>query len=182
MTKAQTKKFYFPAWTAAVQANGWHMEQCRLQLDESRLGVEGRAVVNFARQRAARDHRGITLDDLRHGAHLYALGRDISSSKLENREVDRVVTLFRLLARPDNLKARIAWDSPELAERDGLARYVATLAPEAVILAISRNAWDTAQWEDRNVSDLRWLVRTLKDRHERKASREVREEEERIPF
>ena len=169
MTEAQRKRFYFPAWRAACRANGWRLERGRLVADAARLGVEGRAVLNFAWQRASREHRAPGLDDLRHGAHLYALGCDKRSAELAHREVDRIVTLFRLLADPDDLGARLAWEAPERAERDGLVRYLQTLAPEAVIRAIARNAWDTTDWERRELSDLKWLVRTLKEKAARRA-------------
>lgn len=170
MTTAQKFKFYFPAWGECCRANGWRMEHGRLQGLEEGHVQERNAVLRFARQLAAREHRGPVMDDLRHAAHMVALGRDKSSADLTNAEVDRVVTLFRLLTDPDDLAARMAWDHPEEEQRAGYVRYLRTLAPEAVLRAIARSTWGTPDWEDRDVSGLRWLVRTLKDRAARKHS------------
>lgn len=53
MTESQKFRFYFPAWSRCVRANGWHMVKGRLQLDAARLNEEGGKVLALATQRAA---------------------------------------------------------------------------------------------------------------------------------
>lgn len=164
MSPAQKFKFYFPAWTACVAANGWRTAHKTVVLDEARLTDEGRKVVTFARQRASARTRLLTLDDLRHGAHVLALGRDKSSADLANHEVDRIVTLFQLLADPDNLDARLKWDAYQRGEDPGALRRVEWMirsVPEALARSIAQDMIGTRNWERASAEEKRVLARRI---------------------
>lgn len=173
MTDAQKFGFYFPAWRQAVLANEWRMEKKRLVIAEDRLTEEGRKVVVFGRQRAAQENRGPTIEDLRHGAHILALGRDKSSEDLNNAEVDRVVTLFRLLADPEDLAARLKWDAYQRGEDPGSVKriewFIEHAAPEEYVRAIAADKYGTRTWENLTLGQKRSLAMTLAARKKSKA-------------
>ena len=173
MTPAQKFRLYFPAWHAVVKANGWHMEQRRLVIDGDRLGEEGRQVVAAARQRAACEFRGPVRDDLRHGAHVVALGGDKSSADLTNDELDRVLTLFALLADPQDLAARLRWDAYLRGENPGAQErtdwFIQHAAPGAYARAIAADKFGTRQWENLDLGRKKNLAITLA---RRRANRE----------
>jgi hypothetical protein len=139
MTEAQKFKFYFPAWNRCVRANGWFTRDGAAVVDEARLNEEGRKVLAIARQRslATRHSPLATLDDLRHAAHIVALGHDKSSEHLTNAEVDRVVCLFNLLANPNNLSAITQWGAYQRGENPGALKrqnyFIHSRAPDAVL-------------------------------------------------
>jgi hypothetical protein len=182
VTPAQKFKFYFPAWTAAVRANGWHMEHGRLTgsgitrwgeaTDEPARGdahptTELAAVIGFARSLAAAAHRGLKVDDLRHGAHVLALGRDKSSAQLTNTELDRVVALFRLLAAPEDLAAIIAWDAYQRGEDPGAltrVEYFIRRCPEAYVRSVCHGRFGTRNWESLTIAQKKLLGMTLANR------------------
>ncbi len=171
MTDKQRFGFYFPAWRRACEANGWRMEKGRLMgagiqdgaLGEAALPSEWvRKVVTFARQIAAMEHRGPTVNDLRHGAHVMALGRDKSSTVLTNSEVDRVATLFKLLADPDDLDAMMHWQDPGMSEKNRLEWAIQHAAPEAYVREIASRKFGTRMWEWLQMDQMRQLLMTLK--------------------
>lgn len=170
MTERQKYRLYFPAWRAAVKANGWRMESGRLMVDEGRLGVEGRQVLALARQRAAMEHRAPGVDDLRHGCHVLALGRDKSSKVLTNRELDVVVALFRLLADGDDLAARLDWDHPETLEERRVEWVIRHAAPEAYVRAVCADRFGTREWSGLALGAKRQLAMTLVERQRRRKS------------
>lgn len=176
MTDAQKFRFYFPAWNDCVRANNWRVENKFVVIDNSRLTAEGRVVLTFAQQRATmRDGatpgrpQPVTMDDLRHGAHWLALGRDKSSEHLNNAEVDRVVALFRLLQDPDDLGARMKWDAFQRGEDPGEVKrldYAIThAAPDGYVRKISEDKFGSRQWEWLTVAQKRQLLVTLKERN-----------------
>lgn len=169
MTPAQDK-LYWRTWGKAVAANGWRMDKCRLQglpedVPVSHTDRDLRpAAIRFALQCAAREFHGPTPNDLRHGAHCLALGRDKSHRTLTNPELTRVLALFRLLADPADLKARVAWDHPEEARRSSLVEFVRRCGTEAARRSVSQNAFQTSEWEELEESQLKYLLRQLKER------------------
>ncbi len=168
MTEAQQRRYYFPNWNSAFNAN-WRREKCRVLKLEGRIeGDWVRKVEALAQQIALQHHRAPTADDLRHACHALALGRDKSSADLDNREVDRVVTLFRLLADPDDLDAVTNWDYPEIAARKRLVYAINSAAPHAYIDTICRGKfsqiYEPPFWEDLPIGALRHLALTLRNR------------------
>lgn len=169
MTPAQKFHFYFPAWNACVKANGWHMRGGMVQFDGGRLTEEGVKMVTFARQRALMAKRPMSIDDFRHGAHWLALGRDKSSEHLTNAEVDRVVALFRLLANPDDLGARMKWDAYTRGEDPGAVQrvdwFIRQAAPAAYTAKVSLDMCGTRDWESLPIAKKNVLARALKQRN-----------------
>ena len=169
MTDAQKFKFYFPAWTACVKANGWRKTKGRLVLSlESKVpSPELAKMLVFAQQRATMARRGMEVDDLRHACHLLALGKDKSSNDLTNPELDRVVTLFQVLTDPDNLTARLKWDAYERGEDPGAVtrvEYFIRRCPDSYVRAISAARFGTRDWENLTVKQKGLLSMTLANR------------------
>lgn len=175
MTEAQKFKFYFPAWTACVRANGWRKEKSRLVLDASKQCEELNKVLTFGTQRALTAGRSLTADDLRHGCHVLALGRDKSSEDLTNAELDRIVTLFQVLTDPDNLTSRLKWDAYERGEDPGAVQrveYFIRRCPDAYVRAVSHGLFGTRQWESLTVKQKGRLSMTLANRRPKQPSRQ----------
>lgn len=176
MTEAQQKRFYFPAWNKCAWSKGWVMEKGRLLANmvdhRARFGAwpepartAGLQVLDYAEQLARQEHRGVTAADLRHGCNLVAsAGRKSSSEDLDNRETNRVVSLFRLLQEPEDLDAIMLWLNPDESDRKGLASFIRKQAPEATLVAISKRAFGTIFWEDLQHGQLKWLLRQVKGR------------------
>jgi hypothetical protein len=167
MTDSQRKFFYFPAWSACAKANAWREERGRLvaDLDGQRAdriaapAFEERVkVIELAEQFAQREHRAVKADDLRHACNYVAsAGKTTHVEDLDNRATTMAVRLFRLLADPDNLEAVMVWLNPAEADRRDYADYMARTTNEAVLIAISKNAWETSNWRDQSLDQLRWL-------------------------
>lgn len=179
MTKAQQRRFYFPIWNACAATNHWVMVRGRLVADlAQQCGAEGalrwsepaRAemlkVITLAYDLAAATHCAVTADHLRHACNLAAAGVE-SSLRLDNKQINRVVTLFKLLKDPEDLDAVMDWLNPENADRRSCLSFLKKKAPEGTIIAISKNAFGTIFWEDLELSKLRWLAKQLKGRGSR---------------
>lgn len=166
MTEKQTKH-YWRLWTAACAANGWRMRKGRLEMNDAAMGTEARLVHRHGSAIAATLHRGCTVDDLRHGAHVLILGRDKSSLKFTHADVDRIFRLFELLADPDNLTAgmavaaHLAGENPASAERT--AAFLETCKPDYVA-EVCRDRFGTADWRGLRPEQQRILLRLLKAR------------------
>jgi hypothetical protein len=176
MTTAQAYRFYFPAWSACVKANAWHMEDGRLvgnglSDQPSTINDQLPKVLTFARQIAQAQHRGPMVDDLRHACHIVALGRDKSSKVLNNAELDRVVALFKLLADPEDLSAIMAWENPVEADVKRVKWFITNTAPSAYVAAIARDKFGTSDWESLDLKQMRFLAMTLANRRDRKHSK-----------
>lgn len=172
MTDRQKFRLYLPAWGACARANGWRMVKGRLVgrglEDAPGGGAELVSVIAAARQIAAARHRAAMPDDIRHGCHVVALGRDRSSGDLSNAEVDRVVSLFRVLTDPDDLDARLAWDNPGLAEARRVEWFLGQAAPEYVA-RLARDIYGTERWQSLPVEKQRRLSRLVGKRSPSKA-------------
>ncbi len=181
MSPNQKAHFYFPAWNNCCRANAWKVQGGFATVDEARLSDESRKILAFARQRAMMrdgavllEAQPVRLDDLRHAAHILALGRDKSSDKLTNAEVDRVVCLFKLLADPDDLGARLAWDAYQRGEDPGETKrleYFIRQTPEAYVRHISADKFGTREWENLTQIQKRDLAKTLSQRNRTKQAR-----------
>lgn len=104
MTAAQ-KALYFRGWAAVAQVHGWRGSGeallaarldawCSPDLDKAYQAVwfNGLAI-------AQAESRNVTANDLRHACHRVA-GAPPSSRDFTNADLDRVLNLFALLARP----------------------------------------------------------------------------------
>ena len=172
MTPAQHKK-YIRDWGACTKANGWCMKQGRLVLDEAKLNEHGRKVLAAATAIAAAQHRAPVLEDLRHGVHVVALGRDKSSKVMKNAECDAVFALLALLVNDCDLKAGADLADPDRGERLRMLVYISRLKiPEAIILNVCRKSFgpvfNDPWFEELPVITLRSLAVILKEIKERK--------------
>ena len=165
MTESQAKKMYWPAWGLAFRAN-WvrdrgTVRQVRDWADGSigaRVWAEG---VAAARQLV----RGVTADDLRHACHVVALGRQVSSSKLTNSELDRVMSIMRHLADPDDLDAVMDIEDPDRAARRRKEWWIANCGlPAGYVATVSAAKFGSADPSTLSMRDLTDLVRTLQMR------------------
>jgi hypothetical protein len=169
MTPRQHKSFYFPAWNKCARAQGWHT-QAAIQNPQSSIpnpqfaALLASQILVAAAQLARADHRGLTPSDFRHACTIVALGQDKSSLALTNREVQRVVDLFRVLAEPENLSAIAHWNDPELAEKENLIGAAQAKAPAAYVMAILKDRFHSTVMSDLSVRQLRLLCLTLNQR------------------
>jgi len=167
MTESQ-RTSYFRRWQRAFSAN-WFMDRGRVRKRDGRTESESlTAVVNAANRIATEAHRSPTADDLRHACHIVAIGRPKSSKEITNAEIDRIWLLFSLLTDPDNVDAVVKWQHPEIGERERLVKWISSLAPDATILVIARNAFgdafDFGHWQSLDIPKLKWLGKTLRSR------------------
>jgi hypothetical protein len=170
MTEKQQKRFYFPKWNEVCRANCWKTESGKLkaEIDPENGSDWVKKVWRFARQLAATSCRGVTLDDLRHGAHIVALGHDKSSETMTNAELDKVMVVFRLLIDETDLDASMEFSNPEAGERRRQKYFIEHAAPEAYIDAVCKGkfakVYQSPFWEDLPLWALRDLSRTLANR------------------
>lgn len=177
MTDAQKFHFYFPAWNACVKANGWRKVKGRLVgngLEPSTLDLrpstdELAKVLIFAQQRATMDLRGLAVEDIRHGAHILALGKDKSSEHLTDDDLDRCVCLFNVLADPlflgtEDKFGRVQWDAYQRGENPGAERRINWMIrsiPEALARKIAVDMIHTRNWESADIEHRRILARRI---------------------
>lgn len=169
MTDPQRTRFYFPQWNDACRRLGWRMDRGTLRMASKPANEHQRQVIAAAQRRAAGERRSATVDDLRHGCTIVALGRDKDTVKLNNGEVDKIVCLFKLLVNPVNISADIRMADPTIAEREALVIKINRLnVPFAVINVICRRSFapDYTEpfFEDLKLPQLRALLGILQER------------------
>ena len=113
---------------------------------------------------ALAQHRAATPDDLRHGVHVAALGRDKSSKDLTNAELDRVVQALRLLADPDDLDAMMGWLHPENEERRRRLWWIENRCLAGYARRVCKDMFGTDDWWSLENEPVMRLYRTLRDR------------------
>lgn len=169
MTPAQ-RQLYWRLWAQIVRQNGWR-DVARVLSPSAVLDASDhhRRVHEAAIALAQQEGRAMAADHLRHGAHVIALGRSISSDDLKRpADIDRVFNLFKLLANPENIAAAIKWENPDMADRERLVWRIRSAAPQAYIDAICADRFGSAYtspfYEDLPIACLRDLVKTLSER------------------
>lgn len=171
MTGPQTKH-YWRLWSAVVRLHDWRMVAGRLA--GVRLVSFGAEAVNILYQRIwdtaelQQTEGPLLADDMRHACHAVALGKNKSSRDLNNRDLDKIFALFKLLADPDDLDALLALQNPETAERTRLVHGIRAAAPFPYIDALCRDRfasqYESPYFEDLAIDQLRQLHVTLKAR------------------
>lgn len=152
MTPSQKFTLYLPAWGRVVSTHEWRMRQRRLvgQRRESWGGPATSEIYartwQHAETLARRDCRAVRPDDLRHGVHVAALGRDLSSTDLRDAQLDRVLVALRLLADPEDLDAMIAWEHPEQGERKRRAWWLANRCHPVYVARVAADMFGVADW------------------------------------
>lgn len=163
MTKLQAYRLYFPAWNAVVRRHDWRMADCRLvgKRAERFGGPEADRIYQRAWQHAEavaqRECRAVLPDDLRHGIHVAALGRDKSSKVLTNAELDRVLAAMRVLAMPDDVDAMVKWEHPEAEERRRRVWWITHRCKPEYVSAVCRDMYghgEVAELDDHQVGGL----------------------------
>lgn len=165
MTTAQQRRLYFPAWNNAARNHGWH----KAGLWRGAEPFFGSPMLNPIYQRICaialeRSPSGPCGEHFRHACHIVAFGQDKSSSTLTNRELDRILALFALLADPDDLDAMLRWNNPEQEARKRMLWWLRKNCEPAYIAQIAREKFATDRWETLDYEDLRKLHMTLKNR------------------
>lgn len=175
MTRAQ-EIFHWREWNKVVRANGWRMRRGYLAEEARRDGSEEmRKVWVFAEQLARVNHRAVTVDDLRHATYVLAAGRDATHADLTNKEFNRVLGLWALLAEPESLQAQMDWAHPENAEKRGLISFIERKAPgEGYVIAICLRKHGTKAWRSLGLQELRNLSVTISQAARKQAERRER--------
>lgn len=169
LTKPQID-LHWRAYGAVVGTNHWRMQDSRLVPEANRGDGSQwhRKVWAFAEVIARQNARAVTPDDLRKGAYTFALGKLKSLTKFDNRDLDRVLALMRLLVNPDDLDAVMKHEAYQRGEDPGMERRldagIAMKAPEAYIAAVSLGKFGTKDWRNLNTWQKRDLNMTLSSR------------------
>ncbi len=170
MTERQAKALYWPAWGKVAWLHGWRLEQRRLAGPrlESWGGPETTAVYlrvwQHADSAALRHCRAPLPDDLRHGVHVAALGRDKSSADLTNIELDRVLCVLRLLADPDDLRAMEDWLDPDTATKRRRIGWLKACVSEAYLWKVVADMHPTTDLELLNPRQIEDIYDVLRHR------------------
>jgi hypothetical protein len=174
MTEKQLKFFYLPAWRRAWALN-WvgrkgvvsRQEGAECMITE----VAGEALVDYLAKvegvaAGLAAERGCKADErvFRHACHLIALGHTRSAKELPNREVERVVWLFRLLADPEDLDAVVGYFNPENDARKHYLWFLEKRCVGSYVALIAGREFGTANLHELSNEQLHDLVRTLKNR------------------
>lgn len=179
MTDKQSRRFYFPAWRQALAtfARTERKVLVCLRPDDEMVA----RLWQIAEGIAEADLRTIQAEDLRHACHVVALGRDKSSKLLSNKEVDRVVALFKLLQDPCNIDAVMTWDNPETPDRKRLLYSIEHInLDEAYKRQILQDKFDTRALASLSIAQLTQYMMTLKARASKQTAPEIDPENE--PF
>jgi hypothetical protein len=170
MISGQQNNKYWRRWGAVVRANHWRWIKGRLVPEGVRdAGDHHLAVWRRAKTFADQSCRAVIADDLRHGCHVHACGRDISHDHLDNDQFDRLLLLWGnerkirgLLIEPLDILAQAHWDDPLLAKKESLIDHIAAFATEQHIRAITSDIWGTTDWRMLDYESLRGLNRKLR--------------------
>ncbi|MCW5558172.1 MAG: hypothetical protein KIT22_10125 [Verrucomicrobiae bacterium] len=165
MTEATQRRFYFPRWNAALKARWIRASGVMLPRPNAPQNEFADQVLGIAEARARKRQALVSPDDLRHACHVLALGKDLSSYDMTSWQTDRVAVLFELLVDPENLSARMRWESPD---QDAVRRLHWSIQrvgfPEAYIAHVSWGKFGTKAWRTLQPLQLRQLLITLKSR------------------
>jgi hypothetical protein len=181
MTSTQKFAKYLPAWAAVVKVHGWRMDRATHRLVGERRETWGGPETTLIYQRTwqhaqtlgRRECRVPRPDDLRHGVHVAALARDISSTRLDNIQLDRVLVAFHLLTEPDDLAAMDAWLHPERGERRRRVWWLSQCCHPAYVAKVARDMFGVADW--RYLDDHRLGILYGRVKHRPGAARRARE-------
>lgn len=171
MTDAQRTRLYFPAWHLGFRAS-WEKDLTGA-LILSQVGAlnDWAGEVDLAARVRICRHSVPTADDLRKAGHLVAVGRPMSSKEMTNRQLDRVLVLWRLLTDPTDLHAVIAWQQSGRPDETRLRWCVEHCGFEsAYIAALCRDRFGTSRWETLDIHRLHQLVVTLEERRRARKS------------
>lgn len=174
MTTAQQRRLYFPAWRKALAA-AWVKQGDAYAVSPRARNIQAelaQRVLDLAQMAAARRYESADADALRHACHVVALGRDLRSSDLTNRQLDRMLAMFRVLASADDVQAVLDWENTDRADRTRLIWRLNHLGfPEAYIATVCTDKFGTSRPDTLTNAQLLMLVTTLSSRARAKAAR-----------
>lgn len=181
MSPKQKFNLYLPAWAAVVSRHGWRMDRATHRLVGQRADAWGGPETTRIYARtwqhadllARRTARGVRPDDLRHGVHVAALARDLSSTRLDNAQLDRVLLAFRLLTDPDDLTAMEHWLHPELREADRRTWWLRQMCHPVYVARVAADMFGVSDWTTLDAHRLGILYGRIK--HRPGAERRARE-------
>lgn len=154
MTDRQKFKLYLPAWQAVVRLHAWRMDRATHRLAGQRRDLWGGPETTQLYQRvwqaaetiARGACRAVRPDDLRHGVHIAALGRDKSSTDFRDYELDRVLAALALLADADDMDAMLVWMNPQASERRRREWWLAHRCHPAYVARVAADMFGVADW------------------------------------
>jgi hypothetical protein len=169
MTPLQTSR-YWRLWREVQRTARWCTRSGVLVFDHDAWAARSQAhaaVWDAAVALSRREGCGVSADHLRHACHIHATGHDRSSTQLTNRDIDKIWALFKLLANPTDLSARMALDT-DIGERRRLVHRIHPAAPTAYIDHLCRDLFGSTThcWEDLPLDRLRTLASVLAQRTE----------------
>jgi len=166
MTSKQTS-LYWRLWQKACKANAWREQKGYLDCPPPKSDP-AQFVITAATALADQNHRAMTLNDLRHGAHVVAARRDCGHDNLSQKEISRVFTLFKLLIDHEDLEALNAWTNPELEAEERERAFIRNV-PEAYVQGCVERmtAGQTRDWQSLSDHDRRALVIILSNARDR---------------
>jgi hypothetical protein len=142
MTEKQQRRFFFPLWTQTCRKLGWHMKAGRLVMERESTNIHVAKVIAAGEVIALKHHRAMTLDDLRHGSYLAAISANKDTLKLNNREVDSITSLWKLMQEETNIAAAMRLEDPTIGARERLVIAINKLrVPDAMIISICRRSF-----------------------------------------
>lgn len=167
---AAQNSLYWRRWAFIGRSNNWKWVKGRLlEAAVKDRGQHHVAVWNLADKIADQRCRAIVADDLRHGCHVHAFGRDVSSKAFTNDQFSRLLVLWGdekklpgLLINPDHIQSQMFWDNPDMQKKESLVWSIKAAAPDAYIEKITASIWGTIYWEDLDCPALLGLLRKLK--------------------
>jgi hypothetical protein len=140
------------------------MRQGRLQGEREALNSEARCVFAAAQRLAGQQHRAVTLDDLRHGLHLVAIGKARSHKDFSNADFSKYLNTAKLVIDETNLGAAIKAANPELIERENIEWQLRHRCYEAYVRGVSSDIYGSTQYELLETWQLKALYQTLRGR------------------
>lgn len=172
MTNPQRQRFFFPLWNQTCRMLGWRMEGGRLIQAQASSNEHVAKVIAAGERLALQQRRAVTLDDLRHGSYLVAIGVNKDTLKLNNREVDRITSLWKLMQEETDIAAAMNLNDPTIGERKRLVIAINKLrVPDALIISICKRSfapvYNEPFHEDLPIPNLRALVGILTEIKER---------------
>lgn len=165
MNKSQ-HRLYLREWGKAWKAHwsGVRKGEPLARPDRKPSAMRDR-VLQAAGMLAMRDESPLTAETIRHACHVVALGKDCGSWALRNKELDRVLAVFRLLANDANLGAQLRLDNPEIGARERMMHSIRNVdMGPAYVASISRDKFGTENWQSLDATRMQQLLMTIKAR------------------
>jgi hypothetical protein len=158
MTRNQSSSIYFPHWSRALKA-AWENPPGMTVYMPREAAASNRYVIPVNNLVSFPAH----LDDLRHACTEVALRKSKSSKAFTDKELDRVVILFRLIVNPMDKDAIAAWESPVIADRKRLEHNISQYNA-AYVHRLLEDRFDGMPISQLTNGQLRALVMTLSRR------------------